>query len=271
MTQPKSFEQYLEWARDYIASDFGDPRVGRLYEVNLQKSYNVLSRHPFFAGLQAHLEVWEREYKTVANSRLFMEQSPPELLLKPFESAVEKSFRANVLWNENFPDSPKHGWVTTSNLHCCFNDLVRCSIVCRFIDGPRFVTDRLMAYAKDLKLESRRYSQERDEGYYAYHFYVRFPVRLIDSNWEEELTEIEAEIQVTTQLQDVLRSLTHSFYGRSRISSDKDISKWKWDFKSNRFRVGYLSHTLHLLESIILDSRDEVARAAEQDIPKDEE
>ena len=59
-------------------------------------------------------------------------------------------------------------------------------------------------------------------------------------------------------MQEVLKDLTHKFYEKQRVSIDKDKSKWKWDFSSSRFKVGYLSHTLHLLESIILESREKV-------------
>jgi ppGpp synthetase/RelA/SpoT-type nucleotidyltranferase len=187
-----------------------------------------------------------------------MEKTNPILLQKPYASAVDKSFRVNVLWNENFPEPPKKGWVTTDNLHYYFNDTIRCCVVCKFIDGPRFVTDKLMLYAKNIGLERRRYSQERDDGYYAYHYYVKFPVKTVDRNWQEVESDIEVEIQITTQLQDILRSLTHNFYQANRLTPDDDSSKWKWDFKSNRFRVSYLSHTLHLLESIILESRNAV-------------
>lgn len=265
MTKPKTLPQYLEWAKERLGSDFGDPRVKRVYDVNLNTCFNTISRHQFFLQLQTQIEKWDREYQERTNTRLLMVSSPPELLQKPYESAVDKSFRVNILWNENFPEMPKKGWVTTENVYYYFNDLIRCAIVCRFIDGPRLLTDELMRFAKDLGLERRRYSQEREEGYYAYHYYVRFPVQLLDSNWSEFESHLEAEIQVTTQLQDVLRSLTHSFFKENRILPEQDSSKWKWDFRSNRFRVGYLSHTLHLLESIILESRDEATKQLRQE------
>lgn len=259
MEKPRSLSEYYTWAATALGSDFVDPRAKRIYEVNLRSCFNKVSEHDFFIGLQSQLEQWEREYQSLTNTGLLMASSPPELLLKPFESAVDKSFRVNILWNEKFPEPPRRGWATTANLHHYFNDLIRCSVTCRFIDGPDYVTRCLLAYAKELALERRRYSQERDEGYYAYHYYVSFPVRLLDTDWEEYDAEIEVEIQVTTQLQDVLRSLTHSFYRQDRVASDQDSSRWKWEFKSNRFRVGYLSHALHLLESVIVESRDELA------------
>jgi VCBS repeat-containing protein len=112
-----------------------------------------------------------------------------------------------------------------------------------------------MSYAKTCSLESRSYSQERDDGYYAYHLYVTFPVKVFDLSWNVVDVTSEVEIQATTQLQEVLRSLTHHFYAANRLQRDRS-GKWKWEFGSTQFKVGYLSHTLHLLESVIVESRD---------------
>ena len=271
MTKPTSYEGYLKWAKENLDSDFEDPRVRRVYDANLLTFYNLFSRHNFYLDLQDRLTYWEQIYQDETEARLFMEHSPPEILRKPFKSAVDKSFRVNVLWNDSFPEPPKHGWVNAENLCYYFNDVIRTSIVCRFIDGPMFVTDQLMTLAKELDLERRRYTQEREEGYYAYHFYVKFPVNVVGFDWEQTMATLEVEIQVTTQLQDVLRDLTHSFYRESRLSSKKDSKKWKWSFRSNQFRIGYLSHALHLLESIILDAREGViAENKSQEVPDDQ-
>mgnify|MGYP005993013917 CR=1 FL=1 len=56
---------------------------------------------------------------------------------------------------------------------------------------------------------------------------------------------------------------THKFYEKERTSDFQDTGKWKWDFDSGKFKVGYLSHTLHLLESIILESRNSVLNGEE--------
>lgn len=256
---PRTLSEYCEWALRNLECDFNDPKSQRLYNTNVSHFYNVISEHEFFKRLPTEMERWEAAYTALTKSNLFMDKSGPSLLQKSYYSAVDKSFRENVLRNKDFPAPPKKGWVTTENLHAYFNDLIRCSVVCKFIDGPGFVTDRLMDFAKGLALERRRYSQERDEGYYAYHFYVRFPVKLVNRDWHETESNIEAEIQVTTQLQEVLRTLTHGFYASTRLLASEDSSYWKWDFSSNRFRVSYLSHALHLLESIILESRDQVA------------
>jgi hypothetical protein len=44
-----------------------------------------------------------------------------------------------------------------------------------------------------------------------------------------------------------------------------DRGKWKWEFESSRFKVGYLSHTLHLLESVILEARNNVLGDGKED------
>ncbi len=69
---------------------------------------------------------------------------------------------------------------------------------------------------------------------------------------------LQVEIQLTTQLQEILYKITHKNYEvlrDQRIEGDR--SAWKWEVKTNRFRAGYLGHTLHLLEAIIMDLRDE--------------
>jgi len=257
MSRPTTLETYKEWARNTLSADFDDEKSKNLYEVNLRAAFNTISGHEFFKQFESRLGEWNFEYENLWHSQLLMDLSAPELLIKPYESAIDKSFRANVLWNTRFPDPPLDGWVTPDNLFRYFNDGVRGTIVCKFIDGPSFATERLSQLAAQLHLENRWYSQEKDEGYYAYHFYAKFDVNFYDGHWKGQKSKIEMEIQVTTQLQEVLRGLTHHFYEQKRVQPDADTSKWKWEYKSNRFRASYLSHTLHLLEAVIVQSRDE--------------
>lgn len=262
MSRPNGLDQYIEWASKEINCLFNDPRIERLYETNINNIFNAVSRHPFFVGFSNKAKEWEYQYIESTKSELFMDRNNPELITKPFTSVVEKTFRQNVLWNKAFPNQPKGGWYNHQNIFHRINDLVRGSLVCRFIDGPAFVAKAIESYAKEFGLNPRHYSQERDDGYYAFHVYATFPVSVFDIDWNEAQIEAKVEIQVTTQLQEVLRSLTHKFYEKQRIAATGDRGKWKWDFSSSRFKVGYLSHTLHLLESIIVESRDKVLSGA---------
>ena len=265
MSRPEGMDEYIQWAADNIGSHFGEQPLESLYETNMNNVFNGVSQHPFFVGFSNKAKSWQAEYNHQTNSDLFTDSNEPKLLVKPYGSVVEKTYRQNILWNKNFPNEPRGGWYNHSNLYSRFNDLVRGSMVCRFIDGPEFVAEAIRTYATDYGLNSRQYSQERDDGYYAYHVYIKFPVTVYDLDWSKSDIFVEVEIQITTQLQEVLRSLTHKFYEKQRLQSSSDRGKWKWDFKSNRFKVGYLSHTLHLLESVILESRDNVMGLDEDD------
>lgn len=258
MLKPINLDEYHGWAKENLSSDFSSSKIERLYETNLTNIYNAITEHNFFVFFSSQASRWQEEYNQKTCSVLFMGSNEPKLVKKPYESAIDKTYRVNVLWNKNFPNEPKKGWVNHQNIFTQFNDLVRGTLVCRFIDGPAFMAKKIAEYAKEHNLQCRKYSQERDDGYYAYHVYVLFSAKIFDMEWNEENVQVEAEIQITTQLQEVLKDLTHKFYEKQRISLDKDTSKWKWDFASSRFKVGYLSHTLHLLESIILETRERV-------------
>lgn len=252
---PQSLEQYIQWAGQAINCAFDDEKIASLYDTNVASIYNAVNAHEFFTAFPSQAAEWQAIYAKNTSAELFMDRGVPSLLTKTFTSVVEKTFRLNILWNKDFPGRPKRGWLDHNTLFEQMNDLVRGTLVCRFIDGPQYVAERIVAHAKACKLKVKHYSQERDDGYYAYHVYISFPVAVLDLNWNKKQIFADVEIQITTQLQEVLRSLTHKFYEANRLMPNDDRGKWKWDFSSNRFKVGYLSHSLHLLESIILDAR----------------
>ena len=68
-----------------------------------------------------------------------------------------------------------------------------------------------------------------------------------------------AELQLSTQLAEVITSLTHGLYEKRRAASGDDRGgNWKWDAGSPLFRSAYLGHGLHLLEGVIQTFRDDV-------------
>ena len=256
--RPIDLESYLSWAAHVLGCDFKDPKEVRIYETNVNNILTSVTQHPFFVGFSAEVAQWQEGYDHETNSALFMDSAEPHLCVKSFRSVVDKSFRMNILWNKAFPKAPKRGWVNLQNIYAMLNDLVRGSLVCRFIDGPERVARCISDYAGRLDLVSRSYSQEREDGYYAFHVYVTFPVRVFDVDWNEADVSVEVEIQISTQLQEVLRSLTHHLYESQRLQVADTSGKWKWEFTSSRFKIGYLSHALHLLESVIVESRDQL-------------
>lgn len=80
---------------------------------------------------------------------------------------------------------------------------------------------------------------------------------IVDGNGVRNLdTEMMVEVQLTTQLQEVLYDLTHGLYEELRIKIEEPIAPWQWDYSSPRFKPSYMGHTLHMLEAIILEVRN---------------
>jgi ppGpp synthetase/RelA/SpoT-type nucleotidyltranferase len=190
-----------------------------------------------------------------------MSDTRVKLFKKPYESAVNKSFRHNVVHNQRWPDEPEDGWLVPSDWFSRLNDVIRGTIVCKYIDAPKLLAERLKERADEVGLKGCFTSKQRDAGYYAYHFYVKIPMEFdrVDSSGKgfvAEYVDLEVELQLTTQLQEVLYGITHRFYQHTRDRRSEDPDAWKWEVGSPRFRAGYLGHTLHLLEAMILELRD---------------
>lgn len=295
--RPRILKEYLEWAKDLpISVNFASLNFARLYKQNLTQVKQSVDTHEFFQDLEDFLSECQKEYRKTTNSDLFMSQPSerddrielfqrqPKIYFfkKPYKSAVEKSFRYNVL--ENNPSGelgePKgkgdvlDGWCTPMNWFEIFPDMVRTMIVCKYKDGPEFLARKLVKYAKDKGLVGDYGSREKDDGYYAFHYYVTLPCKLdldnpISPPPIKKLveTDVKIEIQLTTQLQEAMNQISHGEYAKARLKTvrtDQLTKSWKWDFESKRFKVAYLSHALHLLESIILDirSRDTESKKA---------
>ena len=71
------------------------------------------------------------------------------------------------------------------------------------------------------------------------------------------MIEFSFEIQVTTQLQDVILKLTHKIYEDRRQKGKDDSNKmWQWDYESEEFSANYLGHVLHYIEGMIMGVRE---------------
>ena len=144
------------------------------------------------------------------------------------------------------------------------DDLVRTRIVCKYMDGPEFVCQELENYCKDADLEFNYREKSTDAGYYAWHFYFRSQVELM-LDGEVRAYAMWVEVQLSTQLAEVITSLTHDLY-EERREDGADIKNggWNWDASSQRFRSAYLGHGLHLLEGVIQTFRDDVLKPSDR-------
>lgn len=250
-----SEEEFLEWSAGK-GMDFGGV-TERLYKVNSGTALLTVQNHPFFKQLEVDLRHWDEVERSRTGAPLLMTLEAPQLVQKPFASAVNKCFRKNCAGNQSFPNPPNGGWVTPVTMYSRLNDLLRSTLVCKYVDGPAKLAQFLNNRAASMGLASRFDAESREQGYYAYHFYVTIPVGLLQSDFSEVETLLQVELQISTQLQEVMRKVTHDFYEDVRSLDVPDDGKWKWEIDSNRFRAGYVSHALHLLESIIVQLRND--------------
>jgi len=256
MDEPKSISDYVEWARVVLKDDLGADVTRRIYDTNIAAALNAIQQTPFSRELNDFLIKCEQEYRSKTGTSLRMSTSSLEFSAKSFESVVNKLFRQNVVWNRAFPKAPQGGWVISRDVYSRLDDLVRTTVVCKFLDGPEFLSERFVAFATGNGLLVEARSLERDDGYYAFHVYTSFAVELTDQAWALAMHTMKTEIQITTQLQEILRDLTHRYYEQVRLERAPDRKAWKWRSNDPRFRAGFLSHSLHLLEGLILELRD---------------
>ena len=256
--KPGSWGEFIVWATDQGFEVRDDEATKRHFDTLQVVLLNDIQKHPFFTQLSEALLAAEERYKARTSNPLLLEGNLAEFSLqtKSYASTIDKAYRHNVAWNGKWPKPPKAGWVLPTNWHSIFDDLLRGTIVCKYIDGPEAACEAMKSLADKLSIESEFASRQLDEGYYAYHFYAKIPAEISDIAWKKHSVDLKVEVQVTTQLQEAARRLTHEAYAEQRSRLERDRDAWKWEHASDRFRAGYIAHTLHLIEGLIVELRD---------------
>jgi hypothetical protein len=254
---------YAEWAKDTLGFDLDANLTMLGYQQNAKNALSEIDLHAFTADFAKFARICATEYKEQFRTDLFMSSpgsNTDTLLLwgiKPYNSFIDKCYRINVIENQKFPDPPDDGWVTPRTCYSRFHDIVRCRLVCKYIDGLKFISDRLPKHAEESKVEMGGYNFQRDSGYYAFHKHIKFVVPVLHQSPSDfEDVEFKAEVQITTQLQEILNDLAHVDYEDVRLLQVDDQDSWKWDYESDRFKASYMGHMLHGLEVFIVELRN---------------
>lgn len=208
----------------------------------------------------------EKHYDLISRNAEYFSNNKPIIFIKPFDSVVNKTYRKNVLENENWNQSPTDGWVFPEDWFNKINDILRTLIVVKYADGVVYLVNKLKEYCLCNKIHIDTYYQAKDEGYYAAHCYIIFPINFPCSPWDNNIKSCIIEIQITTQIQEVIRKLLHIYYESQRISPQN--VDWQWNFKTDEFSVNYLGHILHYVEGLIVDIRDNKEGESKNDCTK---
>jgi len=253
--KPKNIGEYRRWLQD---------KHGVKISSKDEVYYNAVSERiktdfegsDFWVRLTGNLHEYNDEYLLNTGYDL-LRQYKPGLLSKPFASFFLKTYRKNVLLNANWPKEPQGGWILPSNWYSKINDIVRTLIEVKYLDGVEFLIEKMKAFCKESGGECLVFMEAREEGYYAAHLYIKRSFEVPRMTWDTEKVEVSIEVQLTTQLQEVIRRLLHRYYEdvRKREQEHEDL-KWQWNYKSDEFAANYLGHILHYVEGMIMEIRD---------------
>lgn len=253
--RPKDIAEYKKWLKESHQVEIS-ARTKTYYDTVTLRAAADFCASDFWQSLLSHLGHINQEYYMSTNYYLLIGSSPPELQTKPFDSFLLKTFRQNVLSNSNWPEPPDSGWVLPKNWFSRINDTVRTYFVVKYLDGVNFLAEKCAERATAASYDSRVDFEAKEEGYYAAHFYVTFPCEVPRKDWDTKDETISVEIQITTQLQEVIRRLLHKYYEQRRAERPTPNVKWQWDYRSDEFAANYLGHILHYVEGMIMDVRD---------------
>ncbi|SCL21188.1 hypothetical protein GA0070616_2230 [Micromonospora nigra] len=250
-----TFAEYPEWLASKDAEAGAALATRSRHETVGAKIQTDVSASGAWKEILERLREFNDEYTIATGYQLLASRDTPKIYLKPYDSLLDKSYRKNVVNNKQWPEPPESGWITPANWYQLTNDIVRTTLVVKYLDGVDFLAKKLEAIAEERGHEFSVDFEARDEGYYAAHCYLCFEVEVPKLDWDTEVVRVRLEIQVTTQLQDVIRKLTHDYYERRRSLPDSRDKKWQWDYESPEFLPNYLGHILHYVEGMIMEVR----------------
>jgi ppGpp synthetase/RelA/SpoT-type nucleotidyltranferase len=184
-------------------------------------------------------------------------QYSPEIVIKPWFSFLEKTYRKNILNNANFPNPPNGGWISPTNWHSTIHDVIRTTIIVKYLDGVPLLVEFLRGASQEHEIEFQGGLEARVDGYYGAQCICSAMCDLTGLDWIKEQKRVSLEIQVTTTMKDVIKRLLHSYYEIRRVEFGQPSQiELSWNYKSDEFIATYLGHILHYVEGMILDVRD---------------
>jgi ppGpp synthetase/RelA/SpoT-type nucleotidyltranferase len=122
-------------------------------------------------------------------------------------------------------------------------------VIAKYLDGVKKFETIQNSYFSGKSVNYKIYFEARDTGYYACHSYLDFVYPVNNQIYQ-------IEIQITTQLQENIKMLTHKYYDKKRRRRSIRSEKWQWEHTLPEFDANYLGHILHYLEAVIVRVRE---------------
>lgn len=219
----------------------------------IQRSYQ---QSVFWQTFIEKCDEFDFNYKKECGYPLFRNKPDQELLVKPFDSFIEKTFRTNVLNNNNFPHPPTDDWLTPENWFSRIHDIIRTKVVCNYVDGVIFLSGQMKLLHEKLCGESCKVDFiAYNDGYYAAHINLSAISEVPSERWDTTKIETQCEIQITSQLHDFVKELLHNSYNKRRMNRDTNDVTWQWDIDNKLFETNFLGHFLQYFDVKIYEIR----------------
>jgi hypothetical protein len=262
-TKPADVAAFRKWSTTATCGDLGHT-AEKWYGITQGNVVTQILDSPFFSALPTFLGEASKDYSSeqagAALVSLGRELDPGKFWSRKSASSLfDKLFRLNIVENTGFPDAPPGGWVSLRDAFRfgAVDDMVRTTLVVAYADGPSFLARWLADKAREEGLTSVIKDHAKEKGYYAKHLYVGLSVDVQDPEGGFGKLTIPVEIQITTELQGVLKEITHLLYEQERVTGPLEAD-WKESFESGRFRAAYMAHSLRFIEAMIVELRNRV-------------
>ena len=252
--KPKDIAEYKKWLKEKHKIEISG-KTQKYYESVASRIKFDLEKSDFWIQLTENLREYDGEYLAKTGYHLLTHGFKLELHIKPFDSFLLKTFRKNIIENKCWPDEPKDRWVLPNNWYSRINDIIRTLFEVRYLDGVEFMIGKVKSICEEHGMGCKVSFEATEEGYYAAHLYIRKEFEIPKVTWDTERIDISIEIQITTQIQEVIRKLLHKYYEHTRKRLEKEDIKWQWNYKSDEFVANYLGHILHYVEGMIMEVR----------------
>jgi len=254
-SKPKNIDQYIKWLK--TKNTIVGNATKKQYKTTVRDLKDQFETSKFWKTFSENLSNYNTEYKKETGYYLLTNNEIPKVENKEFSPFLLKTFRINILKNPNFPEAPEGGWILKENWYSKINDTIRTMCMVKYIDGVIYLCNKIESLCDQCNTECEISYEAKDEGYYAAHITIiqKYEIQNYDNDWGSKLIEVPIEIQITTQLQEVIKNLLHKHYEVRRKNINQE-SNWKWDYTSDEFKTNYLGHILHYLEGMIIEIRE---------------
>lgn len=255
---PKNISEYRIWLKE--KHDFEvDEKEETYYDSVTNKIRSAFEKSDLWLTFTNSLQTYNDKYLLDTGYHLLSDFNT-KINIKPFDSFLLKTYRMNILQNTNWPKEPNDGWILPTNWFLKIKDVIRTLLVVKYLDGVVFLLNKTRSLCEEKNSNCAIQLEAKEEGYYAAHLYTKQTFEIPTKTWDTEKIDVNIEIQITTQLQEVIRRMLHKYYEAKRKKIEKEEVKWQWNYTSDEFSANYLGHILHYIEGMIMEIREKQKR-----------